>query len=635
MKASHWRAPLRAALLFTILMGLLASTGAARADDEERIEPLSTRLYPLGALTQGRFPFPSQFRPIQRAGAVHRLDREVGLDLAEPRLPLGGADELIELIQAHVLPAFWEVTEGAFISVLGQHAVVVRAAPAVHAELGRYLAQLERTHLRTVSVDVQAIRLDAKALATLVGTGTGNRLEEARVRALLASEAIGPGARLTTENGIQAESFGGQQIAFLRRHHVVAHEGKAVTLPVAGVSNPGFAVAVEPIVHHADRSVRLRLDATLTEDQGRKAIKTAAGETIELPATPGLEVHADLVLTPGVWALAHGVADGWSLLVRAIPSGTTGFGRRARALVLDAPFENRPGPMEIRDFDVSSLARSLQDVIGRGAFLYDTSWEGPPEREQAEPQAPLAADYLVELLRQCLGTDETWEDPASIEARNGTLIVRQTKPVLAAVEAWLDRLRRAVPGVFTTVTEMVELEPALAGRLTDPAHGGADGWLLDTEERAQLEAALAEGSARRLATARMTQFDGLRNTLRSGSTLRYVSTYEAVRGNGALVVRPVTARCLHGFELDLRVTRSPGAAAALLALRVVRTDRNPGAVRHVSTQHGPVELPALTTARLRTNVSVPLGQTAVVGVMAHGERRVVLLVTVRAQSRDP
>ncbi len=635
MKTTHWMASLLVALALVLWTGT-APVRAEDGEEEERVEPLSTRLYAVGALTRGRFPFPSQFRPMQRPGESHRESREVGVDLTEPRYPLGVSDELIELIKCHVLPAFWEMTEGADIAALGASGLVVRAAPAVHAELGRYLARLERTHLRTVSVDVQAIRLSAEGLTALVGTGRSDRLEDAAVAAVLSNEGVGPAARITTENGMQAESFGGEQRAFLRRTNVVAHEGKALSLPVAGVSNPGLAVAVEPMIHHEGRSVRLRLDATLTQGLGRKSVKTASGETIELPSTPGLDVHADLVLTPGTWALAHGAGDGWSLLVRAIPSGATGFGRRAQAIVLDAPFDARPGTMVIRDFDVTSLARSLKDVIGEGAFLYDTSWDGPPALDMTEPEPPMAGEYLVELLMRSIGSQATWEDPATIEYRSGTLIMRQTKPVLAAVEAWLDRLRRAVPAAFTTVAELVAVSPALASRLTDPAHGGADAWLVDGEERALLTAALADGTAQRRATARMSHMDGVRNTARDGSTLRYVSTYDAVRSNGALVVRPQMAQCLKGFELDLRASGTPGGSSALLALRIMRTwRRGPAPLRVVKSIHGPIELPALATTRLRTNCSVPLGRTAVAGVVSDGANRVVLLVTVRAQPREP
>ncbi len=621
--------------MWVVLSALALLTAPLPARAEDRQEPAasqSLRLYRVGALTQGREHFLSSFPPLQLAAGEPEDHRRVPGYAEDAWHPLGGIDELIELVKTHVLPAYWEETEGADISSMGSGALIIRAAPGVHAELGRYLASLERKTLRTVSVDVQAVSLTADGLADLLGGGSGDRLDPAKVAALLASDARGPAARLSLENRSSGEVFGGAQRCYLRRHQAVATEDGGTTVPLVGVANPGFAVEVVPIIHADGRSVRLNLRVSWSGTDMRPAIRTARKEVVELPAPPTLDVSSNLIVTPGIWSLAHGSSNGWSVLARATPSAGTGFGRRAQYVPLDAPFEARPGPMEVRDFDISSLSRAMNQVFGRGAYLYDTSVEGPGRDEEDEPQPPLGGEYMVELLRESVGDEATWEDPATIDAREGELIVRNTRPVLAAVQAWLDGLRRELPTMFSTQVEIVEVEAALARALLRTEERTGEAWLLDKAARAALTAAVKAGKATRLDNGVLTSANGARNVLRSGRRFEYLSTYNAVMKKGARMIEPVTARSLSGLELDLHVTLVPGARAVRLAARCIRT-RLADPVRKIETAHGEIELPELETLQLRAHLSVPLGRTAVLGAAPRAGKQVLVLLTPRRQAR--
>jgi len=618
-----------AALAAMIFVGL---PGALRAEDEKedgQAPPLSTRIYTIGALVNGRVPFESSFPTVQPPRNPWTEERSA---VAEPTYPLGMVDEVIELLKGHVAPSFWEVTEGADVSALGQGGLVIRAIPAVHREVARYLAGLERANLRTVAVDVQAVRLTADELSDLLGGGSGERLDAAKVERVLAGDGRGPGALLILENRTRGEAFGGAQRSYLRRHEAVRGGDDGLTVPVAGVTNPGFAVSVQPIVHADGRSIRMRMNVSWSGRTVRAPVETARGDTVELPAPATLDVETDVVVAPGAWCLAHAVTDGWSILVRAVPGAGTGLARTADAIALDVPGAGVPGPMEVRDFDVASLARSIREVYGTGSFLYDTSSEGPPAQELPEPRAPFEAEHLVELLRWGVGSESMWEDPASIEARSGLLIVRNSEAMLNGIEQVLESLRRSTPAVFSTQMELVAVEPAVRQRIMRTEQRTGEAWLLDDEGRRVLDEALKAGQAERIDGGLLTSIHGVRNVLRSGQKLAYLSTYKAARLSGVLSIEPVTASTLTGLELDLRATLTPGGQAVQLEARCMRT-HVVEPVRRVGTRHGDIELPELDTLDLRATLTAPLGRTALVGVLPYHGQEALLLLTPRRQSR--
>lgn len=93
------------------------------------------------------------------------------------------------------------------------------------------------------------------------------------------------------------------------------------------------------------------------------------------------------------------------------------------------------------------------------------------------------------------------------------------------------------------------------------------------------------------------------------------------------------ARQLAARERRQLRTTSVGVQAVHLhdAQRTTLAARRDGA--HLDTTHGAVELPALETLRLRAHLTLPLGQTALAGVLPRGGQRVRVLLRVDPQLR--
>ncbi|MDF1702755.1 MAG: hypothetical protein P1V36_16525, partial [Planctomycetota bacterium] len=103
--------------------------------------------------------------------------------------------------------------------------------------------------------------------------------------------------------------------------------------------------------------------------------------------------------------------------------------------------EEVSGSMRLRYFDVKDLAVAIQHFVGQPINLVPSNFTPPEPPELPEPAAVFPAENLVELIRETIGGEAKWEDPATIEARNNILIVRNTPEVLAGVDDLLSQLR--------------------------------------------------------------------------------------------------------------------------------------------------------------------------------------------------
>jgi type II secretory pathway component GspD/PulD (secretin)/tetratricopeptide (TPR) repeat protein len=99
------------------------------------------------------------------------------------------------------------------------------------------------------------------------------------------------------------------------------------------------------------------------------------------------------------------------------------------------------GQMGIRYFDVKDLNVAIQNFVGREINLVPSNFTPPEPPELPEPTPIFPQDSLVELIRETIGQEGAWDDPATIEARNGIIIARNTAPILNQVQALLDELR--------------------------------------------------------------------------------------------------------------------------------------------------------------------------------------------------
>ncbi|MHC5011046.1 MAG: hypothetical protein ACYTG6_08870 [Planctomycetota bacterium] len=100
------------------------------------------------------------------------------------------------------------------------------------------------------------------------------------------------------------------------------------------------------------------------------------------------------------------------------------------------------GDMSLRYFDVKDLNVAIQSFVGQEINLVPSNFMPPEPPELPEPEPIFPADGLVDLIRETIGDEATWEEPASIDTRNGIIIARNTARILNQVQALLDDLRR-------------------------------------------------------------------------------------------------------------------------------------------------------------------------------------------------
>ncbi len=110
-------------------------------------------------------------------------------------------------------------------------------------------------------------------------------------------------------------------------------------------------------------------------------------------------------------------------------------------VVVIATSEEIRGDMLLRFFDVKDLNVAIRNFVGQDINLVPSNFTPPEPPELDDPQPIFPIDGLVELIQQTIGGEEKWEDPATIDARNGVIIARNTAPILEQVQQLLDGLR--------------------------------------------------------------------------------------------------------------------------------------------------------------------------------------------------
>ncbi len=99
------------------------------------------------------------------------------------------------------------------------------------------------------------------------------------------------------------------------------------------------------------------------------------------------------------------------------------------------------GSMRLRYFDVKDLNVQIRNFMGQDINLVPSNFTPPEPPELAEPAPIFPAEQLVELIKETVGGESKWEDPATLEARNGILIARNTPELLAQVDDLLSQIR--------------------------------------------------------------------------------------------------------------------------------------------------------------------------------------------------
>ncbi|MFV1958763.1 MAG: hypothetical protein ACC662_05050, partial [Planctomycetota bacterium] len=283
------------------------------------------------------------------------------------------------------------------------------------------------------------------------------------------------------------------------------------------------------------------------------------------------------------------------------------------------------GPLAFRAFDVGDLGEVVASHAAPTVNLVPSNFTPPEPPELPEPSAIYPPDALVDLIQE-LAAPGTWKRTgSSIDVRGNRLVVVQTEPILDAVERGIEALRHRLLFTVDTTAVVVDVPRRLAEALTFASEGRRAPYLPGERALEALAAARVSGEATSVGRVRIPSMTGARSVLVQGRRIAYVQDYAVEIADGASIANPIVRTAFSGLVVDVIPSLTPGGDAVFLDVRFDAT-RLHEPIRQGETPHGLVDLPAVDVLRLRTDLVVPLGQTAVVGMGGHGERVRVLLV---------
>jgi hypothetical protein len=599
----------RAARLVTLTVLLGLARGATAGEEPERADALTVRLFDVSALTAGTVQFlPEPMGVLLRTGGD-----DVGRNTEgeRPVQPLGTIEEMVELLKNEVAPESWTTNDGADAKCMGSRTLVVRQRPAVHAAIGAAIRGWEERVLRTITVEVQALRHASE------GAPTAHDAVAARVE-----RATGdPGGSLTALPGQGVALFTGTRRAFVASYDLSA--GKQVCSdPLVGIANLGLSVHVQALPSALPDRVHLWISARLTEVGTWETSRVGPGGPIAVPSMREVAVRQRLEVRAGRWTLLDGASEvggvaGWSFAVRARLDPRVAAPATA-GLVLPALGPGDLGGPVARHFD-SSLFEPGRTPRHQG--LEEAVWTGAPwiadDRELVCPCETVAPDALVDLVKETLDADR-WLEGSEVLLRNRGVVLRAPAKVVAAVGKTIGTLER---GLLTSVTLEAQVLDVRADLALTPDT------VLSAEGAEALAAALAAGEARRIDDLRLTCDGGANNAIASGESLTYVQDLDPLSQE---VPEPVAERrpLRDGAVLDANAVPTSTMDAAYVTVRFLRTwVQRPLAVAETSL--GEIQVPEVRTLRIRTGLVIPFDATAVVGSAVENGRRTVLLITPR------
>ena len=279
-------------------------------------------------------------------------------------------------------------------------------------------------------------------------------------------------------------------------------------------------------------------------------------------------------------------------------------------------------------FSVQDLLARPQPRQGEIVRLVPSHHTLPEPPELPEPSPLYAPDGLVEFIRRT-SSPATWEDPMSLESRNGVLLVRNHPAVFSDIEKVIERLRREAHWTVTTQLDVVEMPDALLESLRADRDGL---FVLSPSQRRVLDAAISGGTAHRSERITLPSRDGVPNSISSGKHVSYLQDYATEVAEGSAITNPVIQSFFSGLSLTVTAGRTSGDGAVALDVRATRSEQNTP-MRRLATPRGHLELPRLEIFRVRTGLLVPLGASVLLAAQGEGPMRRVMLLTPTLQRR--
>jgi hypothetical protein len=596
---------------------LFLGAGAAVADDEKPAAPLETRVFQVGALTTPRTGFrgergpeparpddvSDENRPLFPVEDYETQRRPDGGQNAIDPAPYAGMDELVERIKSSSAQGTWE-QEGASIAPMGSRLLVVRAPASVQRDVAGLLAAFERDALATVVVDVMALggegALEPDGVAAGVASRSVEVLAAARASAWLGVSAVGTSGSMTT---------------FLQDHDVEVAQKSQTTDPTVGLEKAGLSFQAHA-VRSGDRLLA-RVDAWHAKSAGRRSVKTATGETVELPDVRGSELHATMRLVPGAWALATG-AGGVRFAVRASVEEAA-IAPDASGPLPVAARSGAPGPFALATVPAADLFSASEfGARLRPIFLAPSNFTPREMLEIPQPEPVVGCDGLLELVKNA--DPGAWEEEgSSLQVVPGRVLVRHDEARRAAVEKTVAVLRDRFARGFRLRATVVTVP---AGAWVRPLAAGELEPLLADDGRGLL----ATDGAKVVGRASLRLLSGQRSAATSGTWRSYVGDYDVEIAQESSIGNPIVQRVLDGMSLDLWAHAASGGGALALEARLDRSTWRGS--RNVPTAHGEIECPDMTVLRLRGQRAVALGSTVVLAAGVDGPEATLVLLSV-------
>ena len=596
--------------LLALLM--LPCYGGAAYADEEKPDPLHVQLLHVGALTAGWRDFRGEVPPPTSPDEVSDEDRPLfGTEYEECLYPVGQVDEMIELVYAHVQPKSWEVTEGAYLRSFGEHLLCVKNRPEIIAEVAQFLANLEARVLKLATVEVRAVRREAQSAERAVD---------------LDRAFDGPAVSVTGFLGQRVSAFSGARHAYLQDFYVEVAQSASASNPVIGVANLGLGLDARVVSGGRNGAVTVELDVRLAILADSRQAAVGEQRSVEAPTFEVVTARDTLEMKPGVWTALSGHAGegGWMFYARVTPRSPRPAAAALRPIHIRRGGERK---MDVRILDVLDLSHAVAHVHKDVIEPFPSNFTPPERPELPEPAGVFYTNSLIEFLR-VTAPPGAWEDPSTIEARNGRLIVRNTATTLADVEKTLDALRGELLRSLVTQVDVVHMPAALLAQLRKDA---GDALVLSPGQIEGLRARMQDGPAHRTSRLELTGRLGIINTIQSGRKIAYVRDYGLKIAESASIAYPIMGRVFSGLHLEVQPHLTSGGKDVVLAVRF-RKSHQPERMRRGNTPTGTVDLPHVELFRVHTGLLVPLGATVLLAAHGQGEERTVLLLTTRLRS---
>lgn len=279
--------------------------------------------------------------------------------------------------------------------------------------------------------------------------------------------------------------------------------------------------------------------------------------------------------------------------------------------------------MTLQVYDVRDL-RTPIDFPGMDFPGTDVKLDATSTPPAADAPLPDDAGTIAAALRALPGLD--WAAPRALEAKAGTLIVRQDAPGHARIADWLRACRAAC-------ARLVAVEAWFLARPGEPKESEAGlHALADSAGEELLADTRRDTGATMICAPHLTLFDGQQGNISILNQLSYVAEYEAA-AVGAEKPDPVVKHVDEGQVLEIRGAIGDGGRVRLDVAAQMARIRKPIATRE--TPHGPVQTPEVASERRTGAVTLEDGGWALLaGLREQGDagptgRRIDVLLRTR------